>query len=184
MVKPPHNPILTRTCTIFHFHLTLHPSNGCARIVLFLVITTWKPSTTPLGPLRCAKLGVGVFPKRFKSDLQSRARVWDLELLKDRGMQNPDTTDFKIGTRIYCGLDDLLDRSETERLLRLFAVEDCCRTTREIRGICSGERKSVVMTIAREEVPTIFLLEVVSALSLRIRRAYPLHLQCFHHFIQ
>ena len=99
--------------------------------------------TFSLGPMlitRCKKLGMGVLPERFKGDLQCGTRVWDLELLKDRWVKDADATEFNVRVRAQCGLDVFLDCGETGMVLGWWcrAVINCCRTVREIGGICGG----------------------------------------------
>lgn len=99
--------------------------------------------TFSLGPMlitRCKKLGMGALPERFKGDLQCGTRVWDLELLKDRWVKDADATEFNVRARAQCGLDVFLDCGETGMVLGWWcrAVINCCRTAREIGGICGG----------------------------------------------
>ena len=118
-------------------------------VVLFLVITIWRYNTTYTATshlaliltARCRELGLGSLPERLKGDLQSGTRVWNLELLENRGVQYADATKFDVGVETQHGLDAFLDGSETGVLPgRLHgAVVDCCRTTREICGIYNGE---------------------------------------------
>ena len=58
------------------------------------------------------KLREDALPERLEGDLQSGTRVWDLELLENRGMQDADATEFDIGARAEGGLDALLDCGE------------------------------------------------------------------------
>ena len=88
------------------------------------------------------ELGEDALPERLEGDLQSGTRVWDLELLENRGMQDADAAKFDIGTRAEGGLDAFLDCGEPRGFLGGWcgAVVDSCRTAREIGGICDDER--------------------------------------------
>jgi len=51
-------------------------------------------------------------PEWLEGDLQSGTRVWNLEFLENRRVQDADATDLDVGVRTQCGLDALLDGSE------------------------------------------------------------------------
>jgi len=121
------NPILVQ---FFGFNYRSVPPLPSASIiwtpvVLFLVVTIWRYNTTytttsylpPILTARCRELGLGSLPERLKGDLQSGTRVWNLELLENRGVQYPDATKLDVGVRTQRGLDAFLDGSETGVLL-------------------------------------------------------------------
>ena len=44
-------------------------------------------------------LGTDPSPEWLKGDLQGGTRVWNLEFLENRGVQDADTTEFNVGMR-------------------------------------------------------------------------------------
>jgi len=98
-------------CTISRFHLLFRSSHSESIIrtvtVLFLVVTIRRYNTAytttlflvPTPTARCTELGMSPLPEWLKGDLQSGTRVWNLEFLKNRGVQDADATELDVGVR-------------------------------------------------------------------------------------